>query len=177
MAKSLKYLMIIALTIMLTFGIAYGNQPDEPLDGTDIPSNFGYINQLLLESSRYTQTDDIPGEILNAYRTIYTLSWTDEQLDTLGFELMFETDQLKIYFEKDSFSMMIENKETGYFWSSRPEFQGRSGQREDNVAARNLKNSGLWVQTVRVNDLGTLDVPVQQSILQIAEQSYLNDAA
>lgn len=177
MAKWLKYVIIIALTVMLSFGIAYGNEPDDPLDGGDIPTNFGYVNQLLLESSRYTQTDDVPGEIINSYRSTYTLSWTDEQLDTLGFELMFETDKLKVYFEKDSFSMMIENKETGYFWSSRPEFQGYSGQREDNVAARNLKNSGLWVQTVRVNDLGTLDVPIQQSILQIAEQSYLNDGA
>jgi hypothetical protein len=56
------------------------------------------------------------------------LPFTESDLETLGFEEMFNTPELLVYFEKDSFSMMVYNKKTGYLWSSRPEFQGISGE-------------------------------------------------
>lgn len=160
----------------MTVGIAYAADVNIPLENLQTVDNYPYINELLLESSRYTQTDDVSPQVLNDYHTLYNLSYTPEELDTLGFELMFDTNELQVYFEKDSFSIMIKNKETGYFWSSRPEFQGISGIREDNTANRNLMNSGLWVDYVNANNVKTSTLTTA-SLYTLAEVKYQNDAS
>jgi len=161
---------------MLTAGIVYAADVNIPLADFQTADNYPYINELLLESSRYTQTDDVSPQVLNDYHTLYNLSYTDIELDTLGYELMFDTSELQVYFEKDSFSIMIKNKETGYFWSSRPEFQGISGSREDNTANRNLMNSGLWVDYVRAQNITTSTLTTA-SLYTLAEAKYQNDAS
>lgn len=161
---------------MMTVGIVYAADVNVPLADFQTADNFPYINELLLESSRYTQTDDVSPQVLNDYHTKYNLSYTPLELDTLGFELMFDTSDLEVYFEKDSFSIMIKNKTTGYFWSSRPEFQGISGIREDNTANRNLMNSGLWVDYVNANNVKTSTLTTA-SLYTLAEVKYANDGS
>lgn len=177
MAKLMKYVLVVTLFLMASFGIAYASGSSFNLDDDiDIPQNFQFINQMLLESSRYTQSDAVSQEVMDRYESTYKLSYTQQELQTLGFVRMFDTPELSVYFEKDSFSMMIENKITGYFWSSRPEFQGMSGAREDNVANRNLMNSGLWISSVTANNITSANVTTQ-SLYSLAQVNYLNDAS
>ncbi len=161
---------------MMTVGIVYAADVNIPLADFQTVDNYPYINELLLESSRYTQTDDVSPQVLNDYHTLYHLSYTPSELDSLGFELMFDTNELEVYFEKDSFSIMIKNKETGYFWSSRPEFQGISGTREDNTANRNLMNSGLWVDYVNAQNVKTSTL-ITASLYTLAGVKYQNDGS
>lgn len=162
---------------MLTLGIVYAATSDyEIISDIEEVENYPYINQLLLESSRYTQSDAVAPERLLDYQTNYTLSYTSDELDDLGFELMFSTPQLEVYFEVDSFSLMVKNLETGYFWSSRPEFQGTSGEREDNTLNRNQMNSGLWVEYVRQNNVSSAAIQTQ-SIYTLADVAYQNNGA
>ncbi|MBM3909847.1 MAG: hypothetical protein FJ352_03670, partial [Firmicutes bacterium] len=88
--------------------------------------NFAFIENQLLSSSRYTQVDEQNTAVLNRFEEDYALHYTEAQLDTLGYELMLENSNLNLYFEKDSFSLILEDKATGYMLSSRPEFQGYS---------------------------------------------------
>ncbi len=176
MVKLIKYVMVIVLFAMITFTIVNASTPSDSVTNLDTVENYPYINQLLLESSRYTQTDDVSAQVMDDYHNLFTLSYTPEELDTLGFNLMFDTNELAVYFEKDSFSIMVENKETGYFWSSRPEFQGISGVREDNTANRNLMNSGLWVDYVLAQNVSSSTLTTA-SLYTLAEVKYQNDAS
>ena len=177
MAKIMKYVVVIILFSMFTLGIAYAaTQQNDIFSDLEEVQNYPYINQLLLESSRYTQVDTVSPAKLLDYQTNYTLSYTPQELDSLGFELMFSTPELEVYFELDSFSLMVKNIESGYFWSSRPEFQGTSGDREDNTLNRNQMNSGLWVEYVRQNNVSSSTIQTQ-SIYTIAEVAYQNNGA
>jgi len=133
--------------------------------------NFAFIENQLLSSSRYTQVDEQNESILNRFEQDYQLQYTDEQLDILGYELMLENNQLNLYFEKDSYSLLLEDKVTGYMLSSRPEFQGYSETREDNTANRNLMNSGLWIESIRTNNISSSAIKVE-SLYTIADASY-----
>lgn len=179
MVKIIKYLVIFILVGLLTFSIVDGSvrKNDTNLNGNI--ENFPYINQRLLESSRYTQKDEDNQTIINEYENNFRLSYTEDELDRLGFERMFQTDKLEVYFELDSFSMIIKNLETGYMWSSRPEFQGISGQRENNTAARNLMNSGLWVEYVNQNNVQSSTIVVASLYTLAATRGveYENDGS
>jgi predicted transcriptional regulator with HTH domain len=177
--KLLKYVIILILASAITFSIVEGAIRRAEINLNIEIENFPYINQRLLESSRYTQKDEDNPAVINEYTNNFRLSYTDEQLETLGFELMFETDQLEVYFELDSFSMIVKNLETGYMWSSRPEFQGVSGSREDNTATRNLMNSGLWVEYVNQNNVQSSTI-VTASLYTLAANrgvEYENDGS
>ena len=176
MVKLMKYIVVFTLFVMLISGIVYASEGDVSLGEASSIKNYAYINQLLLESSRYTQMDESNPAILDDYHNKYTLMYTPEELATLGFIEMFDTAKLTVYFEKDSFSLMIKNKETGYFWSSRPEFQGISGSREDNTSSRNLMNSGLWVQYVRANNVKTSTIETA-SLYTLADVKYMFDGS
>ena len=133
--------------------------------------NFAFIENQLLSSSRYTQVDEQNESVLNRFEEDFNLQYTNEQLDLLGYELMLENNQLNLYFEKDSFSLIVEDKATGYMLSSRPEFQGYSETREDNTANRNLMNSGLWIESIRTNNISSSAIKVE-SLYTIADASY-----
>ncbi len=178
MAKLIKYIFILVLFSLLTYGIVSAETNDEmpELDLDNVISNYPYVEQMLLEGSRYTQPDFMDQEALDDYHDNYYLSYSDEDLETLGFELMFDTENIKVYFELDSFSLMIQNKETGYFWSSRPEFQTFDDQ--DSTFTRNQLNSGLWFDyaIIETEDGYPIDPSrVTNSILNIAEVRYKND--
>jgi hypothetical protein len=175
-AKLVKYLTLFALFAMVTTLVVHGSLQSPFYDPETSIENFPYINQQLLESSRYTQKDEIDPVVLNEYETNFKLSYTPEQLDDMGFDKIFDNAYLNVYFEKDSFSMIVHNKETDYFWSSRPEYQGISGAREDNTANRNLMNSGLWVEYIRNTNVSSANI-ITASLYTIAGVSYLTDGA
>jgi hypothetical protein len=176
--KLFKYILVFLIFGMMITGMTYafGNQNFEIGDDIEVIQNFPYINQQLLESSRYTQIDESNQDVLDNYHDNYYLSYTEQQVLDMGFEMMFETDKLAVYFELDSFSILIKNKETNYFWSSRPEYQGTSGFREDNPLNRNQMNSGLWVEYLRTTNITPAGLSVQ-SLYTIAEVSYQNNGA
>jgi hypothetical protein len=176
--KLIKYIFVFLIFGMLITGMTYAfsNQNYDIDDDIEIIRNFPYINQQLLESSRYTQKDESNQAVLDNYHDNYYLSFTPVQIEQMGYELMFETDKLQVYFELDSFSILIKNKETNYFWSSRPEFQGTSGFREDNPLNRNQMNSGLWVEYLRTTNISPAGLSVQ-SLYTIAEVTYQNNGA
>ena len=138
--------------------------------------NFAFIENQLLRSSRYTQMEESNPEILSRFEDTYQLRYQSEELATLGFEMMLENNALRLYFEKDSFSLILEDKASGYMFSSRPEFQGFSQTREDNTANRNLMNSGLWIESIRTNNVSSSAIRVE-SLYTIAEASYLTTGA
>lgn len=156
--------------------ITYAKTPIDQNGEVDIESNFNYINQIFLESSRYTQKDQVDQAKLDHYHDHFKLGFDSVDLLALGFETMFDTPNLTVYFEKDSFSMMVYNKHTNYLWSSRPEFQGISGVREDNTANRNLMNSGLWVDYVRSQNVSKATITTS-SLYTLAEAKYATDGS
>ncbi|MCD4826335.1 MAG: hypothetical protein K8Q99_00985 [Acholeplasmataceae bacterium] len=176
MVKYAKYILIIFLFIMSLLVITYGY--NHPIVGNqqEVESNFNYINQIFLESSRYTQKDQVDQAVLDIYHDDFILGFDSQDIFDLGFEQMFDTPELTVYFEKDSFSMMVYNKETSYLWSSRPEFQGLSGLREDNTATRNLMNSGLWVDYVRSQNVSSSTITTA-SLYTLAEAKYITDGS
>lgn len=176
MAKWLKYAVIVFLFSCSLSLLVYGNSSLVTNNEVDVESNFNYINQTFLESSRFTQKDQVDQEKLDAFHENFMLPFTESDLETLGFEEVFNTSELLVYFEKDSFSMMVYNKETGYLWSSRPEFQGISGERENNTANRNLMNSGLWVEYVRAQNVSTSLISLD-SLYSLADVSYQTDGS
>jgi hypothetical protein len=171
-----KHVIVILLFSCLTVGIAGIADLETRRAAFDVVQNYPYIDEMLLESSRYTQVEETDSSILSEYVDHFTLAYTPLELDSLGFDLMFDTSELAVYFEKDSFSMIVENKTTGYFWSTRPEFQGSSGIREDNTASRNLMNSGLWIEYVRSANVST-STTTTASLYSLAEVKYQNDAS
>lgn len=173
MSKLLKYVFIFVLFGGLTFGVSYAATSNDQLEieHDDIISNYPYIDQLLLESSRYTQTDEVDEDLLEDYHENYMLSYTEAELDLMGYELMFDTPEVEVYFELNSFSIMMKNKETGYFWSSRPEFQDPYKD-FDNRYTRNNLNSGLWFDFASVLDPSVEPTRITSSIYNVAEVMY-----
>jgi hypothetical protein len=156
--------------------ITYGYNQSSVGDQQDLESNFNYINQIFLESSRYTQKDQVDQAVLDNYHDNFILDYDSQDLIDLGFEEMFDTPELTVYFEKDSFSMMVYNKTTNYLWSSRPEFQGISGVREDNTATRHLMNSGLWVDYVRSQNVTSSTIETA-SLYTLADPDYVTNGS
>ena len=138
--------------------------------------NFAFIENQLLRSSRYTQIEEDNPMILDRFNNQFQLRYTQAELTILGFEKMLENDAYRLYFESDSFSLIIEDKTTGYMFSSRPEFQGYSQTREDNTATRNQMNSGLWIESIRANNIASSAIKVE-SLYTLAGTSYLNSGA
>ncbi|BCR35795.1 DUF5696 domain-containing protein [Mariniplasma anaerobium] len=176
MVKYAKYILIMFLFVMSVVVITYGYNQPVVGDQQEVETNFNYINQIFLESSRYTQKDQVDQAVLDAYHDDFILGFSSQDLLDLGFEEMFDTAELTVYFEKDSFSMIVYNKITNYLWSSRPEFQGLSGVREDNTATRNLMNSGLWVDYVRSQNVSSSTISTA-SLYTLAEAKYLTDGS
>jgi len=139
-------------------------------------TNFTFIDDMLLKSSRYTQKDEDDSDVIDEYHSRYTLSYTEPELLSMGFNRMIDTDVIDVYFERDSFSVIVIDQASGYQWSSRPEFQGFSGTREDNTAARNLMNSGIWVDYVKRDKVSSSTITTA-SIYSMAEVKYANNAA
>jgi hypothetical protein len=157
----------------MSFGIAYASSGDElDIDEIEVVRNYPYVDQLLLESSRYTQVEETNPDVLANYHSNYYLVYTEQELQALGFNLMFDTDEIAVYFELNSFSIIIKNKITGYFWSSRPEFQNPYAP-TDNSFTRNFFNSGLWFDYASIKDPSVPPSRITGSIYSIAEVRYI----
>lgn len=138
--------------------------------------NFAFIENQLLQSSRYTQMDESDPIKLNRFETDFNLRYSEAELTAMGFVKRLENTKYKLYFETQSFSLILEDKATGYMFSSRPEFQGYSQTREDNTANRNLMNSGLWIESIRASNIASSAIRVE-SLYTIADVSYQNNGA
>ncbi|MCX5775216.1 MAG: DUF5696 domain-containing protein, partial [Firmicutes bacterium] len=175
MVKLSRFALVAMLSMQTVWFAALADTP-KYLSSNANGDNFTFIDNMLLESSRYTQTDTVDAGVLNDYHDTYTLHYTEAELASMGFTAMLEDDNLKVYFEKNSFSVIVVNKDSGYQWSSRPEFQGFSGTREDNTAARNLMNSGLWVDYVLKAKVSTSNITTS-SLYTLAETKYQTDGS
>jgi hypothetical protein len=172
-----KHIALFLLTVGMGVGVASVLSSAKPSDLGNAMENYPYIEQMILESSRYTQPEPTDPAVMQNYHDRYSLHYTETELETLGFVEMFpENDEIAVYFEKDSFSIVVENKITGYFWSSRPEFQGYSGMREDTPATRNQMNSGLWIGYVSTDNLSSAGLKTD-SLYALAEVEYANNGS
>ena len=174
MYKLLKFLIPLIVTSQVAV-VATSSRPlifDEP----KAVDNFAFVENQLLGSSRYTQPDTYPQAIDEAFISTYQLSYTPQQLSDLRFEKVLDNETFNLFIEKDSFSLVLENKRTGTMLSSRPEFQGYSGSREDNVASRNQMNSGLWVESLRTTNVSNSAIRVE-SLYTLADVDYANNGS
>jgi hypothetical protein len=98
-----KFLIISSLSLFTVATITVLNGED-PLD-IEQPS---YIESIKLDSSRYTKPDDL------------SLVDPDLFIDISSFrdELIAENDNLRLYYNEDIVSFKIENKNTGYVFST-----------------------------------------------------------
>jgi hypothetical protein len=163
----------IALPAMIVPILVVATRVDPTIPISPRVDNFALIENQLLSSSRYTQVDDLDNAANALFNAQYQLRYTEAQLAVLGFENMLENDRFRLYFEKDSYSLILEHKPSGYMMSSRPEFQGYSQTREDNRGNRNLMNSGLWVEWVRTNSVSNSAIRTE-SLYTIADVDYVN---
>lgn len=115
-----------------------------------IYKNFNYIENEMLNSSRFTKTEEVDSDRLNYYHDNMLFRPTEEFLEYYGYQeySSLEDEFLKVYVEKDSFSFIIYDKINDYYYSSRPEYQGLDGKLEGNASNRRLMNSGLWIEYV-----------------------------
>lgn len=179
MLKVLKYFIVFVTFSALTFTVVNASTQNSAYEIV-LTDNFGYIEELVLQSSRYTQSDAVTPQALAEYKTEYTLSFTPDELTLLGYEEILNDDHLRIYFEEKSFSVVIQNKVSGYFWSSRAELQHKDGTTESPVF-RNMMNSGLWIESVRVLTNGGAPMTINEksltteSLYRIAGVAYPND--
>ena len=179
MLKVLKYFIVFVTFSALTFTVVNASTQNSAYEIV-LTDNFGYIEELVLQSSRYTQSDAVTPQALAEYKTEYTLSFTPDELSLLGYEEILNDDHLRIYFEEKSFSVVIQNKVSGYFWSSRAELQHKDGTTESPVF-RNMMNSGLWIESVRVLTNGGAPMTINEksltteSLYRIAGVAYPND--
>ncbi len=148
MAK-VKYIVVFILFLTLTFLIVKGKE-NVSFYGEFENKNYSYIENKMLESSRYTQKEEIDPVRLNKFHNEMTFKPTQEYLDKYGYVSYeaLEDEFLKVYVEKDSFSMIVYDKKADYYYSSRPEFQGYEGKLEGNAEYRRRINSGIWIEHV-----------------------------
>jgi len=177
--KVLKYFIVLVTFSALTFTVVNASTQNSAYEIV-LTDNFGYIEELVLQSSRYTQSDAVTPQALAEYKTEYTLSFTPDELTLLGYEEILNDDHLRVYFEQKSFSVVIQNKVSGYFWSSRAELQHKDGTTESPVF-RNMMNSGLWIESVRMLTNGGAPMTINEkslsteSLYRIAGVAYPND--
>lgn len=179
MLKLFKYVIVLLIFSALTFTVVNASTESSEYELV-LSDNFGYIEDMVLQSSRYTQSDTVTAEALQEYRDFYTLTYTLEELEFLGYEEILNDANLRVYFEQKSFSVIIQNKQTGYFWSSRGEFQHIDASTESPVF-RNMMNSGLWIESVRVAQNGGAPMTINEksisteSLYRIAGVAYPNN--
>lgn len=115
-----------------------------------IYKNFNYIESEMLNSSRYTQKEEVSSEALDYYYEKMLFKPSEDFLNFYGYQeySSLEDQYLKVYVEKDSFSFIVYDKVNNHYYSSRPEFQGMDGKLEGNASNRRLINSGIWIEYV-----------------------------
>ncbi len=140
MVKRIKSLVIITVLLCLITVLSLSSAYSKPGFKEEL-INYPYIEQSLLSSSRYTTKEKKDPEGYQDFLDNYYLSLSDEEIEARNYLKYGENDFLILYFEGKSFSVLLKNKKTGYFWSSNAEFLG-DGEN------RNEYRTGLWVNYV-----------------------------
>lgn len=143
-----KGMIVIVVGILFTFLAVVVSAFDNTV--YPIYPNYNYIENEMLNSSRYTKKEEVDTDTLNYYHDNMIFRPTAEFLEYYGFleYNTLEDDKIKVFVEKDSFSFIVYDKVNDFYYSSRPEFQGMDGKLEGNQANRRLINSGLWIEYV-----------------------------
>lgn len=174
MAK-VKHFILLVLFISVGFFIVKAKEVT--LNKNVNSGNFNYIETKLFESSRYTQQETIDPERLNKYHNELSFNPTEAYLEKYGYVAydVLEDDLVKVYVEKDSFSIIVYDKVANYYYSSRPEFQGYEGKLEGNLEYRRRINSGIWIESVPTNKPEQSAVTIS-SLYSYADVSFLSEA-
>lgn len=166
----LTILILISMTTVIVFAMENNYNKDQKTGDNYTQDNFPYVENKYLESSRFTQKNEVSNEQLTEYNDNYKITYKQEDLDFLGYEKVLENNEFELYFENDSYSIVLFNKETGFIWSSRAEFQEHE---ESNDIIRNLMNSGIWIDYVNTKNVQYQ--PTRTSIYRTAGVRYYLD--
>lgn len=107
MRKWIKRSVIVLTFTLLLFTTVHALEVDEPSPTNDFISNFDFIEDMKLDSNRYSQVDD--------YRVVDTELYIEITSED---QLITSNDKFELYFDEDYVSFKIKNKETNYVWST-----------------------------------------------------------
>jgi hypothetical protein len=167
----IKLLTIITLTSMLTIIQPHVDDQVESFNGSQMT-----MDDNMLSSNRFTQEDDYDQTQIDDFNTLYQVNYSEEARTLLGYRYSIENERYVLYFEPMSFSVLLYDKVNDYMMSSRAEFQGISGERENNTATRNLLNSGLWLSYVRKANVSQA-TETTVSLYDLADVDYVNNGS
>jgi len=167
----LKILTIVSLASMMSVFHVVENQDVATYEYDDM-----MMDDNMLSSNRFTQQDTYDDAQIDDFTQLYQIEYTEEARDTLGYRYSIENDRYILYFEPMSFSVLLYDKVNDYMMSSRAEFQGISGERENNTATRNLLNSGLWLSYVRKANVSRA-TETTVSLYELADVDYINNGS
>src|SRR5690554_6948978 len=117
---------------------SYNNNSNINEEGFD--GNFQFVENKLLESSRYTQKTEASQDKIDEYNNNYLIKYTEEELSFLRYDTVLKINSHMLYFENDSNSIVLIDKITNFKWSSRAEHQHID---DVNNLFRNQINSGI----------------------------------
>ena len=171
MVNVMKILTIITLTSMMTI---IRPQVDDQVELFN--SNQMIMDNNMLSSNRFTQKDDYDQNQIDAFNELYQVNYSEEERTLLGYRYSIENQRYILYFEPLSFSVLLYDKVNDYMMSSRAEFQGISGEIENNTRTRNRLNSGLWLSYVRKANVSTATERTV-SLYDLADVDYVNNGS
>ncbi len=171
MVNIIKIVTILTLTSMITL-----IQPRSYNTVNSVSTSPMIMDENMLSSNRFTQQDDYDQAQIDAFNTLYQVDYSAEEIAMLGYDYTLENDRYTLYFEPNSFSVLLYDKVNDYMMSSRAEFQGISGERENNTATRNRLNSGLWLSYVRKANVSQA-TETTVSLYDLADVDYVNNGS
>lgn len=171
MVNFIKLLTIITLTSMITIIQPQVDDQVESFNGSQMT-----MDDNMLSSNRFTQEDDYDQTQIDDFNALYQVNYSEEERTLLGYRYSIENERYVLYFEPMSFSVLLYDKVNDYMMSSRAEFQGISGERENNTATRNLLNSGLWLSYVRKANVSQA-TETTVSLYDLADVDYVNNGS
>lgn len=169
MVNIMKWITLFTLSSMVMM-----IQPQTEYNVTSLSSDAMIMDTNMLTSNRFTQKEVVNQDQVDAFNTFYQVDYDEDEREMLGYHYSIENDRYILYFEPMSFSVLLYDKINDYMMSSRAEFQGLSGTRENNTATRNLLNSGLWLSYVRKANVSQA-TETTSSLYDLADIDYMND--
>ena len=171
MVNLIKLFTIMTLASMLTIIRPQVEDQVEPFNNNQM-----IMDNNMLSSNRFTQEDDYDQDQIDAFNNLYQVNYNEEERALLGYLYSIENARYILYFEPMSFSVLLYDKVNDYMMSSRAEFQGISGERENNTATRNRLNSGLWLSYVRKANVSQA-TETTVSLYDLADVDYVNNGS
>ena len=171
MVNLIKLFTIMTLASMLTIIRPQVEDQVEPFNNNQM-----MMDNNMLSSNRFTQEDDYDQDQIDAFNNLYQVNYNEEERALLGYLYSIENARYILYFEPMSFSVLLYDKVNDYMMSSRAEFQGISGERENNTATRNRLNSGLWLSYVRKANVSQA-TETTVSLYDLADVDYVNNGS